>query len=71
MDELIIFVKLLYQKKLCLVSHQRDLCLASIKHIKPFNGKVGQSDLTKTSGRRDTPIALWNLAITTKCENIG
>ena len=31
-------------------SHQRDWCLASIKRIKPFNGKFGQRDSTKISG---------------------
>ena len=41
MDELIIFVK---------SSYQRDLCLVSIKHIRTFNGKVGQRDATKISG---------------------
>ena len=30
--------------------YQRDLCLASIKRIKPFNRKVGQIDATKISG---------------------
>ena len=65
MNELIIFVK---------SSYQRDLYLASIKRIKPFNGKVGQRDATTISGSCrwwDTTIALWNLAITTTiCENI-
>ena len=41
MDELIIFFK---------SSYQRDLCLASINRIKPFNGKAGQRDSTKISG---------------------
>ena len=41
MEELIVFVK---------SSYQRDLCLASIKCIKPFNGKVGLRDATKISG---------------------
>ena len=41
MDELIIFVK---------ASYLRDLWLASIKYIKPFKGKVGQTHATKLSG---------------------
>ena len=43
MNELIIFVK---------SSYQRDLCVARIKRIKSFNGKVGQRDATKISGSR-------------------
>ena len=41
MHELITFVK---------SSYQRDLCPASIKRIKKFNGKIGQRDATKISG---------------------
>ena len=43
MNELINFVK---------YSYQRDLCVARIKRIKSFNGKVGQRDATKISGSR-------------------
>ena len=43
MNELIIFVK---------SSYQRDLCVARIKRIKSFNGKVGQRDATKICGSR-------------------
>ena len=41
MDELIIFVEF---------SYQRNLCPASIKRIKTFNGKVGQRDATEIYG---------------------
>ena len=41
MDELFIFVKSYYQK---------DLCIASIRRVKLFNGKVGQRHTTKISG---------------------
>ena len=42
MDELIISVKSSYQRV--------DLCLASIKSIKPFHGKVGRREANKISG---------------------
>ena len=59
MDELV-FVK---------SSYQRDLCLASIKRIKPLNRKVGQRYATKIYSH--CTLHLRNLSITTaKFKNI-
>ena len=32
--------------------HIKEICVARIKRIKSFNGKVGQRDATKISGSR-------------------